>query len=97
MCALISKGRAHQKPPNIMNTELTIIEKNCGNGGYAMIDFLDKTWEYDEDIFDQDTYEEGWIEFCADRFLIGSESSHTIPEDIINILEENFIRYELSK
>lgn len=80
-----------------MNTELTIIEKDCGNGGYAMIDFIDKSWEYDEDIFDQDTYEEGWIEFCADRFLIGSETSHTIPEDIINLLEENFIRYELSK
>lgn len=80
-----------------MNTQLTIIEKACGNGGYAMVDFLDKKWEYDEDIFDQETYEEGWIEFCADRFLIGSESSLTIPEDIINLLEENFIRYEISK
>lgn len=97
MCALICKGRAHQKPPKVMNTQLTIIEKDCGNGGYAMIDFLDNTWEYDEDIFDEETYEEGWIEFRADRFLIGSETSHTIPEDIITMLEENFIRYELSK
>lgn len=80
-----------------MNTKLNIIEKKCGNSGYAMIDLLDKKWEYDEDIFDLDTYEEGWIEFCADRVLIGSETSHTIPEDIIEMLEENFIRYELSK
>lgn len=95
MCALICKSRAHQKPPKKMNTQLTIIEKDCGNGGYAMIDFLDKTWEYDEDIFDQDTYEEGWIEFQADMILIGSETSNTIPEDIIDILKENFIRYEI--
>lgn len=80
-----------------MNTQLNIIEKACGNCGYASIDFLDETWEYDEDIFDEETYEEGWIEFRADRFLIGSETSHTIPEDIITMLEENFIRYELSK
>lgn len=80
-----------------MNTQLTIIEKACGNCGYASIDFLDNTWEYDEDIFDEETHEEGWIEFNADRCWIGSDSSNTIPEDIIDILEENFIRYELSK
>lgn len=76
--------------------QCSLIDKFIGPA-YACIDFIDKAWTYEEDIFDDDTLEEGWIELGPNGFKIGSDTSHTIPEDIITLLEENFIRYELSK
>ena len=76
--------------------ECSLIYKFIGPA-YAYVDFIDKVWSYEEDIYDDETLEEGWIELGPNGFKIGSETSHTIPEDIINLLEENFLRYEIVK
>ena len=64
---------------------------------WAKIDLSDGDWEYQEDIDDDETYENGLLIIDDHGVIIDYDGCYELPKEVLDLIEDNFIAHELSE